>query len=103
MDNSVSDIFNVHGPAALRRLLIVALLIILFFGSFGTINAGERGVKTRLGAVVGVIEPGFYFKIPFIEKVSRMEVKTRTVNYDRNGTEGDSLDTSQLSGASKDL
>lgn len=92
-----------HGPAALRRLVIGVLLIVILFGSFGTINAGERGVKTRLGAVVGIIEPGLYVKLPLIEKVTRMEVKTRTVNYDRNGMEGDSLDTSQLSGASKDL
>ena len=32
-----------------------------------------------------------------------MEVKTRTVSYDKNGNEGDAIDTSQLSGASKDL
>ena len=32
-----------------------------------------------------------------------MDVKTRTVNYDKNGLEGDAKDTSQLFGASKDL
>jgi regulator of protease activity HflC (stomatin/prohibitin superfamily) len=32
-----------------------------------------------------------------------MEVKTRTINYDKNGAEGDAIDTSQLFGASKDL
>lgn len=84
---------------------VVVLLFVLSFalGSFGTINAGERGVKTRLGAVVGVVDPGLYFKMPWIEKVVAMEVKTRTINYDKNGTEGDALDTSQLSGASRDL
>lgn len=79
------------------------LVLVVVFGSFGTVGAGERGVKTRLGAIVGTIEPGLYFKIPLVENVSRMEVKTRTVNYDKNGKEGDATDTSQLSGASKDL
>ena len=102
--------FNyIDSDGALRRERVtkhaaVALVaIVLIFGTFGTINAGERGVKTRLGAVVGTVEPGLYFKLPLIEKVTVMEVKTRTVNYDQNGNEGDSSDTSRLSGASKDL
>lgn len=91
------------GSGMTKKILIAIVVLVFFFSTFGTINAGERGVKTRLGAVVSIIEPGLYFKIPFIERVSTMEVKTRTVNYDRNGHEGDSLDSSQLSGASKDL
>lgn len=83
--------------------LLSLLAVVLLLGSIGTVSAGERGVKTRFSAIVGTIEPGLYFKLPFVEKVRKMEVKTRTVNYDKNGTEGDALDTSQLSGASKDL
>lgn len=83
--------------------LIVLFILILIFSSFGTVGAGERGVKTRLKAVVGTIQPGLYFKTPFLESVHTMDVKTRTVNYDKNGNEGDSVDTSQLFGASKDL
>lgn len=79
------------------------VILTLFFGSFGVINPGIRGVKVRLGAITGVIEPGFYFKLPIIESVHEMEVKTRTINYDKNGNEGDARDTSQLSGASRDL
>lgn len=79
------------------------VILTLFFGSFGVINPGIRGVKVRLGAITGVIEPGFYFKLPIIESVHEMEVKTRTINYDKNGNEGDARDTSSLSGASKDL
>lgn len=94
----------VENHTSLIKWAVLGLLfVVLLLGSFGTISAGERGVKTRLGAIVSVLDPGLYFKLPFIEKVTRMEVKTRTVNYDKNGNEGDSVDTSQLSGASKDL
>lgn len=79
------------------------LLLTIIFGSFGTVDAGQRGVKTRLGAVVSVVDPGLYFKTPFIDQVHKMDVKTRTINYDKNGKEGDAVDTSQLFGASKDL
>lgn len=87
----------------IKYSVIGLFVVVLIFSTFGTISAGERGVKTRNGAVVGTIDPGLYFKLPFIESVETMEVKTRTVNYDKNGKEGDSVESSQLSGASKDL
>lgn len=67
-------------------LVIVALLgVIAFFGSFGTVDAGERGVKTRNGAITGeVIEPGLYFKWPFIDEVHPIEVRTKTMTFDDN-------------------
>jgi regulator of protease activity HflC (stomatin/prohibitin superfamily) len=74
------------------------------FGSFGTISAGQVGVKTRLNAVVGTVQPGFYAKLPFIEKVIPMSVKTLTINYDRSGDNGIAKDSADnLFGASKDL
>lgn len=78
-------------------------IFILLFSSFGTVPAGSRGVKTRFSAVVGTVEQGLFFKLPFIESVKKMEVKTRTINYDKNGNEGDSSESSQLFAASKDL
>lgn len=86
------------------KLGVFTLFALVILGStFGTVKAGERGVKTRFGEVVAVKEPGLYMKVPFMEKMHKMEVKTQTINYDKNGNEGDSLDTSQLAGASKDL
>ena len=76
-----------HG---LTLLIVVALLI----GSFGTIEAGERGVKTRLGNVVGAVDSGLYFKLPIIEKVKKMDVRTQAVLYEREDP---------LMSASKDL
>ncbi len=89
-----------------RNGIIGLLVLIILISSMGTIGAGERGVKTRFGAIVGTMQQGLYFKLPFIEKVHKMDVKTRTINYDKNtvnAKEGDALDTAQLFGASKDL
>ena len=80
------------------------VLLILFFGSFGVINPGERGVKVRLGDIKGIIEPGLFLKFPLIETVYKMDVKTRTVNYDKTGDNGDKKATADnLFGASSDL
>lgn len=86
-----------------KHMAIALAILVLLTSTVGTVSAGERGVRTRLGAVVGTVNPGLYVKVPFIEKIHRMDVRTRTINYDKNGHEGDALDTSQLSGASKDL
>lgn len=94
----VKKIAKIIGSAIIGIIVLIAI-----FGSIGTISAGERGIKTRFGAIKGTIPQGLYFKLPFIEKVHKMDVKTRTINYDKNGAEGDARDTSQLFGASKDL
>lgn len=61
----------------------------------GTIDAGERGVHTRLGNVVGTKGPGLYVKMPWpVEKVQTMSIKTQSVLYERE---------EPLAAASKDL
>lgn len=58
--------------------LLAIVIIIGLFGSVGMVSAGERGVKTRLGAVQGIVSQGAYAKIPFIEKVVKMDVRTQS-------------------------
>lgn len=80
------------------------LALVVLFGSIGTVGAGERGVKTRLGAITGeVVEPGLYFKFPFIEKVNIIEVKTQTISFEKGIDEKGNAFNKQLSAASKDL
>lgn len=52
-------------------------VLILFFGIFVSVGAGQVGVKTRFGAVVGTLEPGLHMKMPFMEHVVRMDVQTQ--------------------------
>lgn len=86
------------------HIATVLMVLILLFGSIGTVGAGERGIKTRFGAIQGTIPQGLYFKVPFVEHVTKMDVKTQTVNYDKAGDNGDEKPTGDnLFGASKDL
>ncbi len=58
---------------------IILLVIVTIFGCFGTISAGERGIKTRFNQIVGTIDGGLYFKMPFIEKMVKMDVQTQSM------------------------
>ena len=58
--------------------IIGLVLLTILFRSFGTIGAGERGVRTRFGAVIGnPIDSGLYFKLLFIERIIRIDIKTQ--------------------------
>ena len=68
------------GGNKIIRLVIVLLILFLLFvlSPFGTIGAGERGVRLRFDAVTGsTLQPGLYFRIPVIERVQTMDVKTQ--------------------------
>ena len=79
------------------------IALVLVFGTFGSVASGEIGIRTRFSKVTGIVNQGLYMKIPFIESVKILDTRTRTINYDKNGKEGDSADSSSLTGASKDL
>lgn len=74
--------------------ILVIVFLIFVFGSFGTIDAGERGVHTRLNKVVGMKEPGLYFKLPIVDKIRPFNTRTQVVSYERE---------EPLAAASKDL
>lgn len=87
---------NEQIAATIKYSIIGLITLIIIFGSFGTIGAGERGIKTRFGAVIGTVEQGLYYKWPIIDKVTIMDVKARTISYEKDKG-------GQLGGASKDL
>ena len=63
-------------------LIPVALAVIALavaFLSCGNINAGERGIIIRFGRPVRVVTPGLYAKIPFVETIKTVNVRTETV------------------------
>lgn len=58
-------------------ILLAVVVLAFIFGSVGSVSAGYVGVKTRFSAVVGTVNPGLYFKIPFLEKVAKMDTQTQ--------------------------
>lgn len=78
---------NERGELRIGKTITHIVLGVLFatvlFGSMGTIDEGERGVRVRLGNVVGTVDPGLYFKFPFIENVPTISVRTQSVVYER--------------------
>ena len=80
IDIDTANISSKASQAKVKKIIfqitigLIALIIIL--GSFGTVGAGERGVLLQFGAVQDkVFGEGLYLKIPFIQKVVKIDVK----------------------------
>ncbi|MDH3241053.1 MAG: prohibitin family protein [Alphaproteobacteria bacterium] len=61
--------------------LFAALLVLIASGSWFTVDQGERGVVLRNGAFVRVAEPGLGFKIPLLETVIDISIRTHKRVY----------------------
>ena len=58
--------------------VISIIVVILGLCSFSTIKSGEVGIKTRFGKVINTeLTEGINFKIPFIDKIVKMNVKVQ--------------------------
>ena len=51
-------------------------------GSWYTVDQGERGVMLRNGAITGVSEPGLGFKMPIVDKVVDIDVRSQAKIYE---------------------
>lgn len=71
-------------------IAIIILVIILFFSSFKIIKSGEVGIKVRFGKVINTqMNEGVNFKIPFIEKIVKMNVRVQKTEIETESSSKD--------------
>ena len=76
METINEKIENIKVGKYFSYVIIGVIILVVLFGSFGTVGAGERGVLLQFGAVKDrVLDEGLYFKIPLVQKVVKMDVK----------------------------
>jgi regulator of protease activity HflC (stomatin/prohibitin superfamily) len=70
--------------------IVVVIGFIIAMSSWGTIEAGHRGVVLRMGAVTGEIKgEGFYEKTPFLDHVVPMDVRMQKEQVETEGASKD--------------
>lgn len=68
----------------------IALIAIIILLPFGTISAGERGIRLRFGAVSGdLIHEGLYFRVPIMESIVVMDIKIQKEQVDATAASKD--------------
>jgi regulator of protease activity HflC (stomatin/prohibitin superfamily) len=66
--------------------VVVALLALVALSGIRIAQEYERGVVFRFGRFVGVRGPGLYYLIPLVEWQQRVDVRTETVDVERQET-----------------
>lgn len=86
-DREKEDIMEITPKQVVKGGCIIAALVfvtVLLWNSFYTIKEQEQAVVTTFGVPSTESEPGLHFKIPFVQKVTRVDttVKGFAIGYD---------------------
>lgn len=77
-------------PKIIIFSLIGIILLIFIFGSFRTIKSGQVGIRVRFGKVVSSqMNDGINFKIPFIEKIVKMNIQVQKIEIETESSSKD--------------
>ena len=73
--------YGLNGQLNFKQIIIDAVLLIVglivMTGSIYTVEEGHIGIKKRFSEAVSQVSPGLHFKIPLIESIVEIEVRTR--------------------------
>ncbi len=69
--------------------ITVLFLLIFLAGTWFTVDATERGVVLRMGALSHVAKPGLGFKLPMIDTVEKVSMQTNTFHLKMNSYSSD--------------
>lgn len=71
-------------------VIFFIVAIILLIGSFRTIKSGQVGIRVRFGKVVSSqMNDGINFKIPFIEKIVKMNIQVQKIEIETESSSKD--------------
>ena len=65
------------GKVALIGLVIAVLILVAAFYSMYTVDEGHVGIIKRFGEATEQVNPGLHIKIPFVDTVEILEIRTR--------------------------
>lgn len=91
-----TDLFNKKKVIKITIISIISLFVVItFFNSFTTIKSGEIGLKSRFGQIVSqTTQEGIQFKIPYIEKVTKVNMKVQKADITSSSATKDLQDVS---------
>lgn len=74
--------FVVNGNHNMKRValfsVVVLFVLVTLFCSFQTIKSGEVGLRVRFGKIIDSnLKEGFNFKIPYVEKIVKVNIKVQ--------------------------
>jgi len=69
--------------------VIALFMLVAFIASAEIVDAGERAVVTKFGEVIDVKSEGFYWRKPFVEDYTKLDVKTQKIEVEADAASRD--------------
>ncbi len=60
--------------------LAIVVIAMILSGSLFIVKQWEKAAVLRLGKIIKTVEPGLHFRIPFIDTVTKVDMRTQTVD-----------------------
>ena len=60
--------------------LAIVVIAMILAGSLFIVKQWEKAAVLRLGKIIKTVEPGLHFRIPFIDTVTKVDMRTQTVD-----------------------
>lgn len=77
-------------PGFIAMIIVISLITMLIFSTFYIVSAGERGVISTFGdPSMDAQSEGLHFKIPIVQSIKIMDVKTQKYEADATAASND--------------
>ncbi|MBC8223783.1 slipin family protein [Candidatus Bathyarchaeota archaeon] len=60
--------------------LTIVVIAMILAGSLYIVKQWEKAAVLRLGKIIGTVEPGLHFRVPIIDTVTKVDMRTQTVD-----------------------
>lgn len=84
MENEDKLIARIIGGA-----VVTILLVVLAFGSFGSVPIGSKGIRVQMGSIKGTLDNGVYMKMPFFQKIVKINIQNQKEQTDAEASSSD--------------
>jgi len=74
------ELWGVLGPVIVIGVVILVVLLVFAFRAIRIIRPYEKGVVERLGKFMRVWDPGLHLLIPFIDRVTKVDMRENVVD-----------------------
>ncbi len=75
---------------AIAGFIVLVVVLVLLFGSWGTVSAGHRGIVMRMGKITGEVKgEGFYSKTPWLDSIWPVSVQVQKEETEAHGASKD--------------
>ena len=60
--------------------IAIVVISMILSGSIFIVKQWEKAAVLRLGKIIGTVEPGLHFRVPIIDTVAKVDMRTQTVD-----------------------